>query len=300
MDLQKLRGFYWAAQLGSLSAAARKIHLGQSAVSHQLKSLEAELGAKLYERSRRGIRLTPEGLRLLEYARSVIQSVDDLQEEFAAMRGQPRGTVRLAAFRGIAAYSLPSIVQRFLALHPGVRLVISSKIFDRDILRLTAAGEVDLGITASWNAFGDLAYLEYASYEMYACTALDHPWAGRREPLTLAELAKQPLLLYEQGTAIRTRVNYVFARHGLQPEVPVEAGGSNALTEYVKIGLGVGIISGLVVGKARDVAVHTIPVTDLFGKLGYGFVMRPGRYLPAAIRAFLKVAGIPPEALPRV
>ena len=112
MDLQKLRGFYWAAQLGSLSAAARKIHLGQSAVSHQLKSLETELGAKLYERSRRGIRLTPEGLRLLEYARSVIQSVDDLQEEFAAMRGQPRGTVRLAAFRGIAAYSLPSIVLR--------------------------------------------------------------------------------------------------------------------------------------------------------------------------------------------
>ncbi len=54
----------------------------------------------------------------------------------------------------------------------------------------------------------------------------------------------------------------------------------------------------LVVGKARDVALHTIPVTDLFGKLGYGFVMRPGRYLPASIRAFLEVAGIASADLP--
>ena len=298
MDLQKLRGFYWTAHFGSVSTAARKIHISQSAVSHQLRSLETELGAKLYERTHRGITLTPEGELLLGYARTVVQSMEDMRDEFDDLRGQPRGTVRLAAFRGIAAYSLPDIVQRFRDLYPSVHLVVLSEIFDTEILRLTAGGEVDLGITASWNEFDRLEYLEYASYEMYACTARDHPWVGRREQLTLQDLAGQPLLLYEQGTAIRSRIDLVFARHGIQPDVTVEAGGSHALVEYVKRGLGVGIISDLALGGGRNPALHAIPLTGLFGRLGYGFVLRPGRYLPVAVRAFLEVAGIAPERLP--
>jgi len=299
MDLQKLRGFYWTAHFGSVSTAAKKILVSQSAVSHQLKSLEAELGARLYERSSHGITLTPEGEVLQGYARAVVHAMEDLRQEFADLRGRPRGTVRIAAFRGIATYSLPDIVQRFHALYPGVDLVVSSKIFDGEILRLTAAGEVDLGVIASWNEFNGLEYLEYATFEMYACTALDHPWARRHEPLTLQDLAAQPLLLYEQGTAIRSRIDRVFARQGMQPDVTVEASGSHALVEYVKRGLGVGIISGLVLGGDRDPEVHTIPVSEMFGTLGYGFVLRPGRYLPAAVTAFLGVAGIPPGRLPR-
>jgi LysR family cyn operon transcriptional activator len=290
LDLQKLRGFYWTAHLGSVSSAARRTHVSQSAVSHQLRALERELGAKLYRRTRRGIALTPEGELLLNYARDVIQSLDDLRAEFDDLRGRPRGTVRLAAFRGYTLYALPDIVQRFHALHPGVRLRIASKIRDQEILRLTAAGEVDVGITASWNEFPGLEYREHASYGIYACTAPDHPWAGRDEPLSLTELAGQPLLLYEQGTAFRDRIDRIFAGHGLQPEVAVEAGGSHAILEYVKRGLGVGIVSGLVLEGRDDPGLRAIPVTVLFGALGYGFVLRAGRYHSRAVRAFLEVA----------
>jgi DNA-binding transcriptional LysR family regulator len=298
MDLQKLRGFYWTAQYGSVSRAAQRIHVSQSAVSHQLKSLEQELGAKLYERTRSGIALTPEGELLLDYARTLVRSLEDLHDEFDDLRGRPRGTVRLAAFSGVNAYLLPDIVRRYHSLYPDVRVVVSSKIFDREILQLTAAGEVDLGITASWNEFTELKYIEYASYEMYACTAEDHPWVKRRESLTLQDLAGQPLLLYEQGTAIRSRIDAIFARHDLRPDVTVEAGGSHALVEYVKRGLGVGIVSGLVLEGTPDPAMHAIPVSDLFGMLGYGFVLRSGRYHPHAIRAFLEVAGVAPQRMP--
>ncbi len=298
MDLQKLRGFYWTAHFGNVSSAARMIHISQSAVSHQLRALEEELGAKLYERTRRGITLTPEGERLLVYARTVIRAVEDLSHEFDDLRGRPTGVIRLAAFRGITTYSLPDIVQRFNASYPLVRLRITSKILDREILELTAAGEVDLGVTASWNEFTGLEYLEYASFDMYACTAKDHPWAERREQLTLLDLASQPLLLYEQGTAIRARIDQVFASHGVEPDVTVEAGGSQAMVEYVKRGLGVGIVSGLVLKTGRDPDLHTFPITGLFGELGYGFVVRAGRYLPRAVRAFLETAGVAVERLP--
>jgi LysR family cys regulon transcriptional activator len=299
MELQRLRGFYWTAQLGSVSGAAQMLHLSQSAVSHQLRALEAELGAKLYVRSGRdGITLTPDGERLVRYARQVVHAVDDLRSEFAETRGTPGGTVRIAAFRGIATHSLPAIVKRFRSSYPQVRLVISSRALDTAILSLVAGGEVDLGITASWNRFGGLHYLEYVSHEMYACTATDHPWAGRSESLTLEEIAGQPLVLYDQGTAIRMRIDRVFARHDLQPEVPISVGGSQALLEFVKIGLGVGIVSGLVAGQKRNPGLATIPVTALFGKLGYGFVFPRGRFLSAAVRAFMESAGVASDRIP--
>ncbi|MEN8008661.1 MAG: LysR family transcriptional regulator, partial [Candidatus Krumholzibacteriota bacterium] len=265
MDLQRLRGFYWTAQLGSVSGAAQMINVSQSAISHQLRSLEEELGTKLYERSRRGIVLTTDGERLVRYARLVVHTVDDLQSEFSEIQGRPHGTVRIAAFRGIATHSLPAIVKRFHQAHPRVRLDISSRAFDSGTLQQVADGQADLGITASWNEFGDLRYLEYTSFDMFACTCADHPWAGRTEPLTLAELAAKPLVLYEKGTAIRQRLDRVFDQESLQPQVPISVGGSQALLEFVKIGLGVGIVSGLVAGPERDPDLHVIPVSELFG-----------------------------------
>jgi DNA-binding transcriptional LysR family regulator len=206
--------------------------------------------------------------------------------------------VRIAAFRGIATHSLHTIVKRFHDSHPNVRLDISSRAFDTGILQQVADGQVDLGITASWNEFRGLYYLEYLSYDMFACTCADHPWAGRSEPLTLVDLARNPLVFYEKGTAIRERLDRAFAREDLRPEVPISVGGSQALLEFVKIGLGVGIVSGLVAGPGRDPDLNLIPVSDLFGQLGYGFVLPSGRYLTASARALMKSAGITPDRLP--
>ncbi len=301
MELQKLRGFYWASHCLSFSEAAAKIHVSQSAISHQVKSLEDELGVKLYERSGRGIVLTPEGERLEHYARVILHSVDDLMGEFAELSGRPHGSIRIAAFRGIATYQLPAIVQRFRERHPEVRLVISSETYDTEILKMVASGEADVGLTASWNEFGDLRYFEVLSYGMYACTPQDHAWVGRADQLSLNEIAEQPLVLYERGTAIRDHIDEVFTRHGLHPDVAIEVGGSSALREYVRIGLGVSIISGLVVGGSRDEqGIHAIPVTDIFGRLGYGVVLRRGRYVSSAIQEFMRSAGIPEDQVPSV
>ncbi len=297
MDLQKLRGFYWTARLGRVSAAAEKLHLSQSAISHQLKALEETLGAKLYERTGRGIVPTAEGERLYTHARTVLHALDDLRAEFDDLQARPRGRLRLAAFRGIAVFTLPDIVQRYHARHPEVRLVVSAVNADREILRRVADGEVDLGVCTAWNDFEGLDYLEFASYDMYACVARDHPWAARPEPPTLADLAAQPLLLYERGTAIRDRIDRRFEAAGLHPRVAIEACGANALLAYARRGLGVGLVSGLVPEARDDDTLRTIPATDLFGALGYGFVLRTGRYRTAATRAFLEEAGVPLDSL---
>jgi DNA-binding transcriptional LysR family regulator len=300
MEIQKLRGFYWAVQCRSFSDAAQKIHVSQSAISHQIKSLEEELGVKLYERIGRGIVPTREGERLAHYAKSILHTMDDLESEFDELSRRPHGAIRTAAIRGMAMFQVPWMVKRFRQQHPEVRLILSSSSFDAEIIRRVTGGEADIGITSSWNDFDDVHYFEIVSYDMYVCTPLDHEWVGRADRLSLNEIVEQPLILYEKGTAEREHIDEVFARHGLQPDVPIEVGGPIVLKEYVRIGLGVTIISGLMVSQRREDVIHALPVTDLFGKLGYGIILRKGRYISSAVREFMRAAGVHEDQIPTV
>jgi DNA-binding transcriptional LysR family regulator len=298
MELQKLRGWYWAAQTHSFSEAAHKIHVSQSAISHMVKALEDELGVKLYLRSGRGIVTTPEGDRLADHARAILNQIDDLQGEFAELSARPHGTVRIAAFRGMAMTQLPWIVSRFRVQHPEVKLVVSSRTFDADIIKAVVSGDADIGITSSWNEFTDVDYYQILERDMFVCVPLNHEWVGTRERLALNEIAEQPLILYERGTSIRRHIDEVFASHHLTPDVRIEIGGFHALKEYVRIGLGVSIISGLVIEEERADTIHSIPVTEIFGRLGYGIVLRKGRYVSAAIREIMRAAGVPAGEIP--
>jgi DNA-binding transcriptional LysR family regulator len=300
MEIQKLRGFYWAIQCLSFSEAAEKIHVSQSAISHQVKALEEELGVKLYERVGRGIVPTPEGERLAHYARRILHAMDDLKSEFAELSGHPHGTIRVAAIRGMVMFHLPWIIKRFRVMHPEVRLSVSSTSIDTEILKRVGSGEADIGITSSWNEFEDVEYFETCSYDMYVCIPLDHEWVGRRTGLSLNEIVEQPLILYEKGTAERRRIDQVFARHGLQPDVRIEVGGPVALKEYVRTGLGITILSGLIFSQDHSDVIHTIPVSDLFGELGYGLVLRKGRYVSTAVREFMRAAGVAQDKIPTV
>jgi DNA-binding transcriptional LysR family regulator len=300
MEIQKLRGFYWAVHCLSFSEAAQKIHVSQSAISHQVKSLEEELGVKLYERVGRGIVPTPEGERLAHYARSVLHALDDLESEFAELSGRPHGTIRTAAIRGMAMFQVPWMVKRFRQQHPEVKLVLSSSSFDSEIIRRVASGEADIGITSSWNEFDEVEYFETLSYDMYVCVPLDHEWVGRTERLSLNEIVEQPLILYEQGTSERKHIDKVFARHGLEPDVTMEVGGPVVLKEYVRIGLGITIISGLMISQSQDDVIQAMPATDIFGKLGYGVILRRGRYVSTAVREFMRAAGVADERIPTV
>jgi len=237
MDLQKLKGFYWAAYFQNFSAAGRKLGIGQSAISHQIKSLEDELGVKLYERAGRGIRLTGEGEVLLSYASSILQKLDDLKSHFGDLAGQPVGTIHVASYRGIMKYKLPQILREFKRRNPATRIKIEHRNLDREVLSMVISGEVDFGITSSWNEFQDVSFFLLFSYDMYLCTSTTHRFAKRRT-LTLEEIASEPLVLYEKENSIRQKIESVFARNGLTVDVTIETSGAEVIKEYVKAGLG--------------------------------------------------------------
>lgn len=291
MELQALRGFYWAGLHGSFSKAGKILSVGQSAVSHQVKALEEELRVKLYERVGRGIHLTPAGKILMAYADIILQTLDNIETHFAELAGSPEGTVTMAAYRGIMQYKLPQIVQSFKKKNPEIRLVILNKPLDTEILDIVSAGDADFGITSSWNDFMDLSFYEVWSYDMFLCVPANHHLAGRRT-VGLKEITREPLILYEPENSIRRRTEEIFRKNNLAYNFVIETGGATVIQEYVKIGQGISIVSGLVTQATDDPALSYIPITEHLGKLGYGVVLKKRKYLSLPVRKFLQELGL--------
>jgi DNA-binding transcriptional LysR family regulator len=291
MELQALRGFYWAGVHGSFSKAGKVLNVGQSAVSHQVKALEEELRVKLYERVGRGIHLTPAGKVLMAYVDIILQTLDNVETHFAELAGSPEGTVTMAAYRGIMQYKLPQIVQSFKKKNPEIRLVILNKPLDTEILDIVSAGNADFGITSSWNDFMDVSFYEVWSYDMFLCVPGDHRLAGRRR-VSLKEITREPLILYEPENSIRKRAESIFRKNNLTYNFVIETGGATVIQEYVKIGQGISIVSGLVTQATDDPALSYIPITEHFGKLGYGVVLKKRKYLSLPVRKFLQELGL--------
>jgi len=291
MQLQQLTSFYWSGKYGSISKAARRQHLSQSAVSHQIQALEAQLGVKLYERVGGGIRLTQHGEVLFRYAGEIVQRMDDLSVHFTELSGDWVRQVTIASYRGITMYLLPEYVYNFKQKYPDTKVTVMSRILDTSVLDMVRAGDVDFGLTSSWNEFDGVDYHEIGCYGMFVCTAAKHRLAGRKN-LTLSEIAQEPLVLFEKENSIRRHIDEVFLKHGLSVDVKIETGGAPMVLEYVRRGLGISILSGLSLSTENGSALNAIPATQYFGKLSYGVVIRKGKYLSWAAKEFLRLLGL--------
>lgn len=292
MLFRQLQTFQQAAKYGNFSDAARKLHLTQSAVSHQIKALEQMMGIKLYERHRRGIVLTQQGKEVLTHVNRIMARVKDMEECLNAIRGGFVGNISIAAHRGIINYRLPKVVKLFRQSYPSMGLVLSNKIVDSEIVSMVTMGSVDFGVVTSWCDPGELEFREFLTFDMFFCVPPDHPYA-RLKPedpkLTLDEVAAEPLLLYEPETAIRRRIEQVLDKEGLDCNPVVETGGAIVLREYAKAGLGAAIISGMSLESDHDANLGVVNVTHLFGKMGYGIIYRKDKFFTTAILDFINL-----------
>ena len=292
MLFEQLKSFSLAAKYSNFSQAARELNLTQSAVTHQIKALEDTFGVKLYERLRRGIQVTPEGEKLVEYAKTILMHVKDMEEFFRTHREGSEVEISIAAHRGIVRFTLPDVIKAFRMRYPDANFVIYNRVMDDGIISLVLSGEVDFGILTSWNVFENLHFHEFVNYDMFLCvspelkaTRSDINW----ENISLREIGTIPLILYERENPIRKRIDSVFAKEGIQCDVIIETGGPEILHEYARIGLGGTIISGLAFYHENYKDITPISVSQFFGKLGYGVIFRKDKYFSAALTDFLTI-----------
>ena len=284
--LQQLRGFYYAAQNGSISRAAEKMYLSQPSVSLQIQALEREFDAKLFDRNGPKIELTHDGEILFELAQPLVDGFSSLEESFQARRDSiERGRLEIAAGGSTIQYVLPGFLERFVNAHAGVDLRLRN-VTGREGLELLRAGEVDFCVGPMLDTPEDIDFHPIVAYEPILITTKGHPLAKRKKVLP-RHISKYPLILPPRHLSTWRQVEYVFTQENLNYEVRLEVGGWEVIKKYVEIGLGVSIVMSICITGTENLEV--IPVGDYFPRRTYGVVWRRNRQLSPQALGFIEI-----------
>lgn len=226
--------------LGSLSRAAEELGLTQPGVSHILAGLEEELGVPLLRRTRVGVRLTPEGERLMPLIREINRAEARLEEEVAELRGVSGGTVRIGTFTSVAVNWLPSIMQEFQAQYPGVEFKLLNGDY-HDVDRWITEGSVDAAfITLPTDLRCETIPLK--EDRLLAILPPGHPLA-EQEICSVADVASYPFIsLLETSDSDARRA---LESAGAKPNVRFTTKDDYAIIAMVSRGMGVSIMPEL-------------------------------------------------------
>lgn len=245
LTLKQLEYLIAAAEAGSVTGAAAQLYISQSAVSTALSDLEQTLGTQLFVRRPRGLALTNAGREILNDARRIVMSVDDMKETARSSVESLTGKLRVGCYSTLAPVLLPMIIDEFLGQHPKVDLsfVEGSHADLTDKLR---SGQLDLAIVYDYGIAemrsGDDFSLERVYESLpYVLLPNDHDLAERRR-VALHELAEEPLILFDLAPGGDYFLSF-FARAGLQPRVRFRTTSFEMVRALVARGLGYSILS---------------------------------------------------------
>jgi DNA-binding transcriptional LysR family regulator len=283
--LKPLRAFCQAARLGSVSRAAEALFLSQPAVTLQLQALERDLGTALFERVGRRLTLTRGGTALYELARPLVEGLDGIDGEFRnRLKGLEAGELHVAAGSSTILYLLPPLVQAFREQHPEVQLVLHN-VTGKDGLGLLRSDAVDLAVGSMLDVPSDLAYAPVHSFEPMLIMARGHPLAAKAS-LRLEDLSPYGLILPPKRLTTWRLVDLVFQQRRVPYTVALEVGGWEIIKQYVAMGLGISIVTGICLGEADRDRLEIRNLSEYFPSRSYGVVVRKGKFLSPQARAF--------------
>lgn len=254
MTLTQLEIFSLVAELRGFTAAATRLGIGQSAVSHAIKSLEQELGVALFRRHQSVVEPSDIGQQLLLRARAMLGLANTLRQEAADARGMRRGTLRIGSFGPTSSMKLlPAILERFNALHPGIEVHVDEGP-DRQVLQWLDERRIDVGfVVLPEERFDTFALVED---QMVALLPAAHALVDRT-CVKLSDLCDAPFILTEAGSS--ELVWRLFNAERLTPNVRYRCSQLLSTLDIVARGDAVSVVSE-----------GSLPLLD-----NPGFVVRP-------------------------
>ena len=247
MDDGKLRALLTAVECGSFSKAAAQLGYTQSAMTHLVNKLEAEVGCTLLERDSQGIRLTDAGKQLLPYIQNVICACDTLLQEAAEQNDPRTRTLRIGCFASIARSALPQLLQEFKALYPDIQIDVTIRGYEMPAL--LQKGEVQLALVDETCAEG-FEWIPLTRVPLIAVVPPTFRW--ERERISIGRLLKEPFITCQEQ----------YSEKLLPPDakrIHVTASDDAAILSMVSCGLGVSILSSLSLAGYEG-QVKTIPL----------------------------------------
>jgi LysR family transcriptional regulator, carnitine catabolism transcriptional activator len=275
-----------AAESESFSAAAHRLGISQPSLSESIRRIEREIGARLFERTTRSLKLTDQGRSAAAVAREAVRDFKRALERLASSTSERQGRITIAALPSIACAALPAALVAFKREHPAVEIVVHDVQHERALLLVTE-GVADLAVTIKPAQQGDLVFDEIASDVAHLVCRSDHPLA-RRKQVRWRDLSGLAFIGITRISSVRrlTDAAFVHAEIAIEPRYEVEQ--IPSAVALVEAGLGVTALPSLTFSmfKGRNLAVR--PLLEPRLRRNVGFVTVAGRTLPKHCDALIR------------
>ncbi len=292
MNLQQIRYVREIARRNlNLTHAAEALHTSQPGVSRQVRELEDELGVDVFVRQgKRLTALTPAGEAVVAICERLLGEVDSLKRIGKEFSDANRGELVIAATHMQARYALPQVVKAFLKKYPKVRLSLRQGA-PRELAEMVISGQADIAIaTETLDRYAELVTVPLYRWHHSVIVPTGHPLATEKnadKKLTLAKIARYPLVTYDAAFSGRSALDETFAEAGIEIDVVLTAIDTDVIKTYVREGLGVGIIAGIAV-DSRDHDLVVLNGAKLFPERVTKLAYRKNAYLRGFVRDFME------------
>ncbi|HEY6274602.1 MAG TPA: LysR family transcriptional regulator [Terriglobales bacterium] len=288
MDFDQLETFLEVARHASFSRAAEKRFRTQPAISSQIRALEEEVGARLFDRSGGKVALTSAGKVFQQYAEQTVEARKGMIVTLAELERIPRGEIVVGANEGTCLHILPEVFAEFKKLYPNVAVQIS-RLERAKILESIIDNSVDFGVVSTPVADKRLTVVNIHRDELVIVAPPGHALSHRKQA-GIADVAAFPLLLPKVGRT-RDALENLFHEHRLKPKVSMELDSSELLKRFVAADVGVGFIArSNILEDVKAGVLAAVTLADASIRRDLALVFRKDKALSRAALAFIEVA----------
>lgn len=282
MDLQQLKYFQTVARLEHMTRAAEVLNISQPALSKAISQLEHEVGAPLFERVGRAIRLNRYGALFLERTEPITQILDEAKQEIRDLVAPNSGTVAIGFTHSMGTRLVSRAVQAFQKEYPETNF----EFVQRNSLPLVQdmnKGLCDLCLIPHLETDIPIDWRELWREEVYVIVPLNHRFA-KQDTIRLQDLAEDPFVTIKEGNSLRQIQNHVFEQVGISPDIVFEGEEFHTVASFVEAGFGVGLLPDL--QRIDGYQIKRLHVSDVVCERRIGIATMKGRYIPQVAKQF--------------
>lgn len=258
MTLLQLQYFKTLARVLHYTQAAAELHIAQPSLSYSIKELEKELGIKLFEKNSRHVRLTIYGEQFLPYVDRVLSMLDEGVEVLHQMAGSAQQIVRLGYFHSVSASLIPSLMLDIYGQDKNQRIRFQfTEAPSFDLFQMLKNGQLDFAFCLHQD--DDIESIVVMKQPLYLAVPEHHPLA-KHESVVFNDFAREPIVMLDKPSNLRTQLDQVYARNGLNPNVVFEVRECNAALQYVALRFGVSVLPQVPAMENERVVV--LPISD--------------------------------------
>lgn len=289
MLLRHIRYLLAVAEHRNFTRAAEALHVSQPTLSQQIKQLEDVLGAPLFDRSGRTVRLTDAGEAYVRYARLALQDLEAAKRAMHDVQDLTRGSLRLAMTPTFTAYLIGPLLARFNSLYPGLTLSVEEMTQDQ-IEAALAEDRLDLGIAFTGSHLADIDSQTLFAETLSLVVSEAHPGFVQQQSLDAQALGQQSLVLLSGDFATRQHIDLYCRQQGIAPRIAIEANSISAIVEIVRRGQLATILPEAITHELPG--LRPLALQPALPQRTVALLSRKGAYRSAASEAFRALVSV--------